>query len=800
MEKSMINLRSPRAQKARYGYSLQGKSTQMVLLFAALFSLALGIFLLAAGSSIGYTALVPALICALVWLWYKGELSVLDSAKAASSETASIDSLLSARTLAQFKTDNPSAYEVWQALEKSEARYFFQNRYLLSSIIFDKMLSQDSGSAAAVWQQAESLRQRYERPVIEDSVLIVSLLKTIPDIEQFLRSIKLEMADLEEGIEWLADTNEKRRLAREKQYFGGLARDWAYGYTPLLRYLGHNISEEIQRYGFFSDTAVHEKLVHQMVQTLSGGSNTATLVGDIGIGKTTCVYGFAERLLSDGSLPERIRYHQVVSLDAPALLSHARERGELETLVQKILAEASKAKNMILFFDDAQVFFSNENGVDISNVLQPVLESGSLRLLFAMTPRDWQRLSSTNAAIAARLQAIQVQPTDERQTIQVLRDQILLMEHKRGVVFTYQSLREAYRLGSRYIDSQVMPGAALSVLSGAASMTDDGLVTEEIVQRSIESSVGVKLAHAEQDESKVLLNLEEDLRSQVISQRHAISVISNALRRSRSGVGNPDRPIGTFLFLGPTGVGKTELSKALARTYFGDGDALVRVDMNQYVQPSDVARMITPMIGDQLGFLGQVRKRPFSVILLDEIEKAHPNVVNLLLQTLDEGIMRDIDNKQVSFKDSIIIATSNAGADEIRRMIEAGEDINASESAFVDKIIRDGIFAPEFINRFDEVVLFKPLTQDELVQVVDLIVAGINKTLDRQKVSVSLTVEAKRWLVEKGYDSRLGARPMRRMAQRYVENILATRLLDQSMQPGATLQLDVSDFDEQEES
>lgn len=794
-----INITAPRVVKAHYARQLSNKNVQSGLLIGGGLSAVAGTFLLAVSNSLGYIVLIPAVICVVIWLWYKGELMQLDRIAAQNPSTAPLENLLSARTLSRLKTSSPSTYDVWQAVFESQADYFFDNRYLLDPSLFEHMLSREAGSAASVWTEAKSLRQRLGRPLIEDSILIVSLLKNVQNIDQFLRSNKLEMADLEAGIEWFADITEKQRLAREKQYFGGWARDWAYGYTPLLRYLGHNISEEIQRYGFFADAAVQEKHVNQMVQTLAGGSNTVTLVGDIGVGKTTCVYGFAERLLKDSSLSERIRYHQVVSLDAPTLLSQAKGRGELEELVMRLLSEARRAKNMILFFDDAQVFFSNEGGVDLSNVLQPALESGSVRLLFAMTPREWQRLSSSNAAIAARLQAIQLQPADETHTLQVLRDQILLIEHQRKVVFTYQAMREAFRLGSRYIDSQAMPGAALSVLSGAASLSQNGLVTEQTVQQSIESSVGVKLAHAEQEESQVLLNLEEQLKSQVISQRHAISVIANALRRSRSGVGNPDRPIGTFLFLGPTGVGKTELSKALARTYFNDENALVRVDMNQYVQPADVQRMISPMLGDQLGFIGQVRKKPFSVILLDEIEKAHPNVVNLLLQMLDEGVMHDIDNKTVSFKDAIIIATSNAGADEIRRMIEAGEDINAGEAAFIDKIIRDGIFAPEFINRFDEVVLFKPLSEDELVQVVDLIVAGINKTLDRQKVSVSLSEEAKRWLVEKGYDSRLGARPMRRMAQRYVENILAKRLLDQSAQPGSAIQLDAADFEQLED-
>ncbi len=794
-----LDLHSPRVYKARYAARLHGKGWSLGIPAIGLGSLILGLFLLVTDVSLGYVAIMPAVICLMLALWNKGELTHLHPT-AGSAGSHKIEDLLAPTTLASLQTDQPTPSDLWQALSSSPARYFFQNRYLLPPNIFEQLLSREASATSQVWQEAERLRAKYELIGYDNSVLLVALLRTIPNIEQILREIQLELGDIEEGIDWMKDIKAKRDLAQGRQWYGGLARDWAYGYTPLLRYLGHNISEEIEASGFFIDTKAHDELVSQMVQALGSGGTTATLVGDIGVGKTTTVYAFAERLIKDGTLPERIRYHQVVSLEAPSILSQASGPGELESLMLRILGEAQRAKNMILFFDDAQVFFSSDQGAtDLSNVLQPVLESGSLSLLFAMTPRDWQLISSRNPSVAARLQAIQVQPADEQQTIHVLRDEILSLEYQRKVVFTYQALREAYHLGSRYVDTQAMPGAALGVLKGAANMTSDGLVTEAIVQRSIESSLGVKLGQAHEDESQTLLNLEAELGKQVISQRHAISVIANALRRSRSGVGNPDRPIGTFLFLGPTGVGKTELSKALARTYFGNEEAMVRVDMNQYVQPSDVQRLISPMLGDQLGFLGQVRRQPFSVILLDEIEKAHPQVVNLLLQTLDEGVMRDIDNKPVSFKDAIIIATSNAGADEIRRMIEAGEDVAAGEAAFTEKLISDGHFAPEFINRFDEVVLFAPLTQDELVQVIDLIIAGINRTLDHQKVQVSLTDAAKRWLVERGYDSRLGARPMRRMAQRYVENILAKRLLGASAQPGTVIELDVTDFEQLEQ-
>lgn len=796
-DQNTINLSSPRVYKSRYAKRLSSKNFQSIVYLILSSSILLAAYLAVfVGSSLWGFGLIPGLLVIMLYAWNEGELKDLGL----SIDNSTLTGQLSPQILANLKTETPSAYEIWQAVANTNDRWFFQNRYILHHSIFEELLSKDAGSATAVWQNAFNLQKKYQTIGLPASVIIVSLLKSIPDIEKMLRHAKLELSEIEEGIEWLGDIDAKRRRASEKQRFGGLARDWAYGYTPILRYLGHNISEEVQYNGFFVDTALHSQVVDQMVNAMGSGTSSVTLVGDIGSGKTTVAYAFAERLIKDKKAPKRIKNSQIISLDAPTLLSSTRSIGELEGLVMRLMQEARRAKNIILFFDDAQVFFGQgAGGVDISNVLQSALDSGSVRLIFALTPKEWQNVGSRYPAVASKLQPLQVQPAGEKETINVLRDQVLFIEYQKKVLYTQQALNEAYKLASRYVDNQVMPGAALSVLEAAAPVAKDGYVTDEVVQQSIESSIGVKIQQSKGDESQKLLNLEDDLHKYVINQKQAVSVIANALRRSRSGVGNPDRPVGTFLFLGPTGVGKTELSKALARVYFGSEKSMIRVDMNQFVNPQDVTRLITPMLGEQLGLLGQIKKQPFSVVLLDEIEKAHPSVINLLLQTLDEGVMRDVDNKPVSFKDAIIIATSNAGADEIRKLISGGEDPSKLQSHLVDTIIERQIFAPEFVNRFDEVVVFRSLTQDELVQVIDLIITGINKTMDKQKVQVELTSEAKRWLVEKGYDAKLGARPMRRVVQKYVENILAKRILEQSASSGSVIKLDVADFTNQED-
>ncbi|HEX5798091.1 MAG TPA: ATP-dependent Clp protease ATP-binding subunit [Candidatus Saccharimonadales bacterium] len=791
-----INLNSARSQKSRLYSSLNKKSVSILLASTLIISLFAGTALLYYENSLAFTAYIPAVIALVIRIWRKGDLSTL----AEHMNPGSLDGLIDPEVLANIKTGNPSNYEIFQAASGTDARWFLQARYQIPNELFN-LLSKEPNSAIDLWPAVESLAKKYEVSAYKPIIILVALIKSIPEIEAILNRNKMEINDIEQGIVWLENIEEKRRIVSEVRQFGGIARDWAYGYTPILNFLGLNVSEHIKNNGFFADTSLNDKLVDNMIQNLDSGAGSVSLIGDLGAGKTTAVHAFADRIIEDKNVPVSLKNHQVVAIDAPTLLSQTRGKGELEGLMMRVFNEAARAKNIILFLDDAEVFFEQgESSVDLSNIILPVLDNGSVRVIFAMTPKEWQSLASHSSNVASKFHPLQIQPAGEEETLHMLRDQSIFVESQKKVLFTHQSLKEAYKLGSRYDDTQVMPGGALSLLKSAAPLADGGLVTEETIQAAIESSKGVKIKQAKGEESTSLLNLEEDIKKYVISQEQAISAVSNSLRRARSGVGNPDRPVGTFLFLGPTGVGKTELSKALARVYFGDEKSMIRVDMNQYVNTGDTERLITSMQGESLGFLGEVRKKPFSVILLDEIEKADRSVVNLLLQMLDEGFMSDSNNKKVSFKDAIIIATSNAGADEIRRMIDAGEDIVKLQTKLVDLVIERNIFAPEFVNRFDEVVVFKPLTPNELVRVIDLIIGNINKTLDKQKVKVEVSDKAKQWLVDKGYDAKLGARPMRRVAQKYIENIVAKKLLDSSTVSGGVISLDEKDFENIEAS
>jgi len=411
-------------------------------------------------------------------------------------------------------------------------------------------------------------------------------------------------------------------------------------------------------------------------------------------------------------------------------------------------------------------------------------------MILTLDEQKFLEISKRTPALATALKRITVHPTNESETLRVLEDHLPLIEHKRKVTIMYQAMQEAYRLSQRYVYDVAMPGQALSLLEQAAEYADNGLVSAVSVNRAIEQTTGVKTAVADDSsEREMLLNLESLLHQRMIGQDRAVTVVSDALRRARSGVRNQNRPVRTFLFLGPTGVGKTELAKSLAAVYFGGEKNIIRLDMNEFVSPDDVARLIADGAEDPSSLTAQVMKQPFSVVLLDEIEKAHSSVLTTLLQLLDEGILRDVRNREVSFRDTVVIATSNAGSDRIQEYIHRGYTLQQFEETFINELISSHIFHPEFLNRFDEMVVFGPLDKPQLLQVVDLILADVNKNLAEQQITITVAQDAKEYLVEAWYDPRLGARPMRRVVQRAVENTVAKLLLSKEATPGSTIEI-----------
>lgn len=777
------SFRSQKARLARYG-----NGHWRILIFSGIFILtSAGLASLLFGLSIGWLVLSFVAWPLMFLLWHRGELQQVPLSK----PVKFVDDILASDILAGIPKQ-PSPADIAKAAMQTSGGLFYAVRFGITPNFLQQIASSEQSDSADVWAVAEDIREELGLEIITAGTLVYALLKQFPEHQSLLAHNHIELSDVKKGIAWQQHLETLIKKHTTPKRTGGLARDWAFGYTPLLSRFGTNISEQIANNGSLHvDLESHIDSLDQIINTFSsGGRQNTVLVGPAGVGKTTIVRALAERLLDASSgLPSTLKFRQVILLDAGALLSAAPGRGELEQLIMQLFAEAYAAKNIILCLDDAQLFFEDGIGsVDMSNVLLPIIEAGRLRLLLTMDEQRYLQISQRNSALVNALNRVSVDPASKTETLAVLQDQLILTEFSHRVTYSYQALHEAYRLSERYVHDLAMPGRALKLLESAAGYSENGYVTMNSVRQAIEKTIGVKLgAASSDDERQKLLNLEELIHRRMINQTRAVQVVSDALRRARAGVRNENRPIGTFLFLGPTGVGKTELAKALADVYFDGEDRMVRIDLNEYVRNEDVARLIADGATDPTSLTSQVLKQPFSVVLLDEIEKAHPNVLTTLLQALDEGILRDINNREVSFRDAIIIATSNAGADRIREYIERGYRLEQFEQQFVDELINENIFRPEFLNRFDEIVTFTPLGKADLLQVVDLIIAGVNKTLAVQKVHVSVEDSAKQLLVDKGYDPRLGARPMRRVVQRAVENTVAKQMLSGTVGAGSKI-------------
>jgi ATP-dependent Clp protease ATP-binding subunit ClpC len=780
-----LNLNSIRAAEARLGVRLRSGPLRLLLSLSATIFIIGGIAALFVHQPVGWLLIGLAAFPVMIRAWYNGKLHHPPAVG------TTVDGLLSGDILGRL-SPTPTPKEIAFIAANVQGGHFFASRFGIGAGFLDNITSDQAADASVVWQNALQVREQSGSEHISGAVLVVALIDSFADHESLLAHMKLDREDLIAGIRWYEHLRQLIVRSKQPRRTGGIARDFSFGYIPLLKRFGQDLSAGSGSQ-VVVESASHVQALDQLIETFgNGGRQNAVLVGEAGMGKTTLVHAFAERLLdASAKIPASLKFRQIFILDSAALIAAAPGRGELEGLITQILNEAYSAKNIIICLDNAQLFFEEGIGsVDLSNVLLPILEAGNLRIILTMDEQRYLQIGQRNAALINALNRISLQPADRLETIAVMQDQLIFTEYQRHVTYMYQSLAEAYRLSERYVHDLAMPGRALKLLESAAGYSEDGLITANSVQAAIEQTMNIKVGVASgEDEREKLLNLEELIHKRMINQTRAVEVVSDALRRARAGVRNQNRPIGTFLFLGPTGVGKTELAKALADVYFGGEDRLIRLDLNEYVRPEDVSRLIADGADDPNSLTAQAMKQPFSVVLLDEIEKAHPQVLTTLLQLLDEGILRDIKNREVSFRDSIVIATSNAGADRIREYIERGYKLKDFEKQFVDELINTNQFRPEFLNRFDEIVVFRPLEKPELVQVVDLILAGINKQMELQKISVEVADDAKLFLVDKGYDPRLGARPMRRIVQRAVENLVAKQMLSGSVEPGSVISI-----------
>jgi ATP-dependent Clp protease ATP-binding subunit ClpC len=630
-----------------------------------------------------------------------------------------------------------------------------------------------------------------------------------PERDRLLRELELTEEDFGNIIQW-SDTlfdgfNHPKRLKEKlKASEAGIAQNWSSGYTLYLDRFGHDITNP-RAFGNSSSEG-RENVILQMENALTkAGKNSCILTGSVGVGKTALVYGFAKKLYW-GESREGLNYQRIFNLDMTALLAGVETPGEAAARLAGILNDAVWSGNVILFIDGIEKLFSGARQgvgtIDATEVILPYLENSGLRLIGVTTESDYQTYIAPKASLSACFEKVEVGPTDQKQTMRILEDMSLIYGSQYRVDVTYPALKEIYQLSDMYVTNKQFPAKAIDVLNDVcATAKSQGMpqVDKRAVKELAAKIFDAPINEVQEEEKSELINLEEKLHQRMVGQEEAVKAVADALRRARAQVGSRKKPIGSFLFLGPTGVGKTELSKTLAWSYFGSENKMIRMDMNQFQGADSVDRFIGKKLTgtDQLEggeFVKMIRQGPFSVVLLDEIEKAHPDILNLFLQMLDEGYITDGMGEKVIVRNSIVIATSNAGANMIRDGIREGKDLGELKEELLTDLQNQGIYRPEFLNRFDDVILFKPLTPEELKQIAMLMFQSTIQNMKTEGYLIDIEPEALDYLASLGYKPEFGAREMRRVFQDKLESFLAKKILDNSIKKGESYKVALSDI------
>ena len=524
--------------------------------------------------------------------------------------------------------------------------------------------------------------------------------------------------------------------------------------------------------------------------------NNPLLIGEPGVGKSALAEGLAARI-ARGDVPPMLRDTQICALDMAQLIAGSKYRGEFEERIKKVLACVQEMGNVILFIDEMHTLIgagsSSEGGMDAANILKPALARGEVRVIGATTYKEYRKYVEKDAALARRFQRIDVREPDREETLRILSGLRERYEDYHHVTISDDALNSAVELSARYVTDRCMPDKAIDLIDEAASMAkiagwlqDSG---SEIVIHSAEVAkvvaqwTGVPVERVGADDQQDILNLEKTLRRRIIGQDEAVSSIARALRRSRAGLGDPTRPLGVFMLLGPSGVGKTELCKALSEALFGSEEALIRIDMSEYSEEAMASRLI----GSPPGYVGHgeggqltdaVLKRPYSVVLFDEIEKAHPKIFSLLLQLLDDGQLTDSVGRKVNFKNTIVVMTSNAGVSfdmEKRLGFASGAEAHDPGKAILAQVKQT--FRPEFLGRIDELIVMHSLTKEDGARIASLMLGRIAQHLGRQGIMLEYDDAVPALLAEEGVDAMSGARNLRRVIARRVEDPLSDLLL-----------------------
>lgn len=627
---------------------------------------------------------------------------------------------------------------------------------------------------------------------------IKAILEQDDEFRRLLVSSDVRIKEFTEAVFW-AISLERERINYERWWSENrlkttrpIGEGWSYGRAyALLSYaapLRVTIDEN-------TDFRLNEALQVESVLSKARDAN-AIIVGPEGIGKLEVMERLLVRVRRDEA-PKDLRHYDMLIFDTAAFAANNDTKSRFERELISILKAAERAGNVILIISDLYGFIADGRalGSDVMGIVSPYLESQDMHVVAICGIESFHRHIEPDKALMKNFEIIKVEEGTITETLDLMKKQIVTIEHDTRAFYTYSSIVEAVNSASQYFPDSSKIDTATDLLIEASSLTDDTISREDILDL-VERRTGIPTGAVSAEEREKLTNLPDLLHQRIVGQDIAVTAISDALTRARSGIGNPNRPIGSFLFMGPTGVGKTETTKALAEIFFGDESDIVRFDMSEYNTPDALSRLIGDPRTREPGILAsKVREKPYGVMLLDEFEKTDKRVLDLFLQILDEGMFSDYRGSKVSVRNMIIIATSNAGSPLIFDIVKSGGDLASERDNIIDSIIDEGIFKPELLNRFDGVILFHPLDKSHLKKIAEKMLGKLSWRLKEKGVHLEINEELLDFLIEKGSDPKFGARELNRAIQDNLEKVIAKRLISGELGPGSTYSFKISDLE-----
>ncbi|RJQ35929.1 ATP-dependent Clp protease ATP-binding subunit [Candidatus Microgenomates bacterium] len=685
------------------------------------------------------------------------------------------------------------------SLDTVKISHEIQNKSKMSDFTGQPVLSDSSKS---IFEKAYSSAKNRGVDFITPEDLLIALFESAVSASDILKSYGLDKEKLEE------------RLAKTANF--------AIGKKSVLERFGIDLTEQARK-GTLDPVVGRDKEVERLIHILLRRTkNNPIIIGDAGVGKTAIIEGLAQSIVK-GTAPKDLLNKKIIQLDISSLVAGASHRGEFEERLRNVVKEAqAQIGVIILFIDEIHMLIGagdSEGTMDASNIIKPFLARGQLQIIGTTTTAEYRRYFEKDKAFERRFQPILAEEPTEKVAIEMLNVLKPKYENFHKVVITDEAVKSAVHLSKKYIGERFLPDKGVDLLDEASAEVrllesegkrQDNNVKSTDIEKIVSSWTGIPITKLTEDESEKLLHLEDLIHKRLINQENAVSAVSEAVRRGRIGLASANRPIASFVFLGPTGVGKTELAKALAEILFGKEESMIRLDMSEYMEKHEVAKLI----GAPPGYVGYeeggqlteaVRAKPYSIVLLDEVEKAHPDVFNILLQLLEDGRLTDNKGNTISFKNTIIIATSNIGSALIQQQLLGGQkqvdETHINERMQELSTILMGelhkFFKPELLNRFDEVVIFEPLSQKHMLVIAKLGIEKTKKLLAEQNVGLEITEKALEQLAKEGYDPVYGARPLRRLVQSAIENPIALLLIQKNFAQNEVIMVDYDQASQQ---